>query len=99
MEDLKVCTNLSASPFELGWYGAISVCCMPLLRQNSTATNWGPLSLTMWSGKPYLENNDLWTLIVFSAVVDVITITSGHFEQALMTMSHICPSKGPAKSM
>ena len=28
-----------------------------------------------------------------------MAITSGHLEQASITISHICPSKGPAKSM
>ena len=43
---LKVCTNFSASPLELGWYGAISVHLIPLPMQNclnSSAMNRGPL--------------------------------------------------------
>ena len=70
------------------------VCLMPFPRQNllnSSAVSCGRLSVTIWSGIPYLENNNLRMSAIFSAVVEVIAIASG---QALTMMSHIHPSKG-----
>lgn len=56
---LRVCTSLRASPFVQGWYGAEVVCLIPLYCMNwrkHSETNWGPLSETSWSGKPFREN-------------------------------------------
>ena len=52
---LNVCTNLSASQFELGWYGTTNVHRIPFCSQNSlysSDTNWGPLS---GKGQPQTE--------------------------------------------
>ena len=38
------------------------------------------------------------TLIVCAAVVEVISTTSGHFENASTAIRNILPSNGPAKS-
>ena len=99
--DLKVCMNLSASPFELGWYGA-KVSQIPFPVQNceySSEVNWGPLSETIWWCMPYLANSDIKTVIVLLAVVALVEIISGHFVCASTTMSHTDPSKGPMKSI
>ena len=55
MASLKVRTNLSASPFDVGWYGNEQECLMPLVlvkSLKSAEVNWGPMSETICSGMP-----------------------------------------------
>ena len=52
-------TNLSASPFVEGMHGALRECLIPLTVinvANSSDVNWAPLSETMCSGTPNMEN-------------------------------------------
>ena len=72
MATLKVCTNLSANPFEEGWYGDTRMCLLPLNWQklpNFSDTNFGPLSETSCSGNPFAANIFLSTATVCVAVV------------------------------
>ena len=48
--------------------------------QNSSAVNWGPLSLTSCSGKPCVAKSFLNSLIVLAALVVVTGITLCHLE-------------------
>jgi hypothetical protein len=59
------------------------MCLIPLFftkTLNSAAINYGPLSLTIWSGMPFLANIDLNSSIVLVVLVVVMGTTSGHFE-------------------
>lgn len=83
---LKVWTNHSASLFVAGWCGADWKCLMPFIFMksvNSSEVNCGQLSLTICSGRPFLEKMFLRTELVLSEIVDFNCITSGHFEWAL----------------
>ena len=76
-------------------------CLIPLHFMNTTNSlelNCGLLSETSCSRGPYNENNLRSSVIVFSAVVVDIIITSSHFECAYTTTKYICPRNGPAKS-
>ena len=66
---------------------------------NSSDVNWGPLSDTSCSGRPYLPKRCLSTCysMVFAAVVLAISKTSGHFEWASTTTKYEVPKHGPAK--
>ena len=82
--------------FDAGWYGAIRMCQIAFLVQNScnsSAANCGRLSATINSGTLNLENSvrSLWTVV--SAVAVFIRMTSTT-EWASTTMH----SSGPAKS-
>ena len=100
--DLSACfTNLSAAPLLAGWYGADFMCFIPFCainRAKSSATNYGPLSVTTCFGSPFLEKMLRRTAMVLVAVAVVMIITSGHFECASNTISSILPKNGPAKS-
>ena len=77
------------------------MCLIPLLLmnvQNSSAVNWGPLSLTNCSGKPCVVKSFLSSSIVQAALVVVISITSGHLECASTIIRNIIPKNGRAKS-
>ena len=92
---LNVCTIRSAAPLLAGWYGATLMCLTPFfLRKtsNSSLLNCGPLSLTICTGIPYLQNKSLRTSIVAAAVVLFIRIISGHFECASTTTKKFLPS-------
>ena len=76
---LKVCTNLYASLFVAGWYGALRVCWIPFALQksvNSLETNWGQLFVKILTGS--LAKMCLCLFTVHLAVVDFILMTSGH---------------------
>lgn len=66
---------------------------------NSLEVNCGPLSLTIVTGSPFLENMVLRTSIVRVDVVVLIFTTSGHFEFESTIIRNIYPRNGPAKSM
>ena len=72
-----------------------------LLRKSAISdnTNWGPLSDTSCSGRPYAAKIYLRMLTIFSVVVLIISTTSGHIECASTTIKKLFPRKGPAKSM
>ena len=77
------------------------MCLIPFSRTNCPNTsevNCAPLSVTICSGKPWVENIFLSSTIVLSAVVVIIGITSGHFEWASTTIRYDLSMNGPAKS-
>ena len=79
----SIWTNLSAAPFDAGWYGATKVCFTPFFFRKflkTAAVNCGPLSDTTSSGKPCAANNVHNVLQVLSAVVLFISNISNHFE-------------------
>lgn len=68
-------------------------------RLNSSEVNCGPLSLTIFSGRLLQEKIDLRAATVFSEVVNIISITSGHFEWTSTTISNIKFINDPVKSI
>ena len=79
---LNVSTNLSARPFDLGWYIAIVKCSMDRTLQNSSNSllvNWVPLSLTIVLGTPKRLKRSLSASIVLVDVGCLHLNTSGHF--------------------
>ena len=48
---------------------------------NSCKEYWGPLSLTTFSGMPYLENMDLRAPMMLAEVVVMSLITFGYHEK------------------
>ena len=99
---LNVWTKRSACPFDLGWYGATSMCFIPfcfIKSANSRGVNCGPLSLTNCIGTPYRANIFLSFLIVDSLVTLGIISTSSHLEWLPTTTRNILFTNGPAKSM
>ena len=59
---------------------------------NSNEVNWVPLSETICSGIPCVENNFRSSVIVFSEVMVAVGITSGHFVHASTTIKKYLPS-------
>lgn len=77
-------------------------CLMPfrfIKSLNSSAVNWGPLSVHTCSGNPLRANTVRRTAIVFCVVVEDIGMASGHFECASMASRNMDPRKGPTKSI
>ena len=75
------------------------MCLIPLVFINpaiSAEVNWGPLSDTKCSGRPYAANNLLSSLIVAVAVVNFISTTSGqfwmrvHYYQKVLSIHRAC---------
>ena len=90
------------NPLLDGWYWAVLMCRIPFALQkssNSLEINWGPLSLTIVAGSPFLENIVLKTFTVYVDVVVVILTTSGHFKWEFTFIKNMASKKGPAKSM
>ena len=99
---LNVWTKRSAGPFDLGWYGATSVCFIPfcfIQSANCREVNCGPLSLTNCIGTPYRANIYLSLSIVDSLVTLGIISTSSHLEWLSTTTRNILFTNGPSKSM
>jgi len=66
---LNVCTALSASPLNEGWYGAENVCLIPFCFMNSSLVKVGPLSVTICCGRPCVENIECNLAVAFSLVI------------------------------
>lgn len=97
----RICTDLSAAPFDAGWYAGSAVCLIPFLSRNwvnSLETSYGPLSDTSSSGRPYEANRPCSTSMVLWEVVEGMGKTSNHFEWLSMTTKKYCLSFS-AKSM
>ena len=62
---------------------------------NFSGLNWGPLSMTICSGRPYAAKSHLSSMIVLWVVVWDISMTSSHLERA-STPKRSIPLKGPA---
>ena len=93
--------NLSANPFEAGWYVADSMFYTIFLQKQfeliSNKINCRLLSETSCSGNPCRANISHNTSIVLTAVVVFIIVTSGHFEWTSMVTKKNCHKNGPAK--
>ena len=99
---LKVCTALSARPFEAGWYGATFWWAIPFSPTNfwnSALVKTVALSETITRGNPKIEKIFLSFSMVETEVVLDIMWTSNHLLCASTTTRNIFPRKGPAKSM
>ena len=65
---LKVSTNLSANPFNLGWYGEVVMWSIPRVLQNvlnSLSVNWIPLAQAIFSGTPKRANSSVRKYFVY----------------------------------
>ena len=94
--------SISAAPFDDRWYGAHLMCLIPFIfinKAHSAEMNYGPLSETNCSGRPYAAKISLSSMMVLCAVVVAILTTSGHFECVLKIIKKVFPIKGPAKSI
>ena len=92
---LNVCTNLSASLSDEGWYGDTHTCRMPLSAVKTADANCGPLSMTNCSGILYDPNKLRKMEIVLSLVVSVNGNTCSHFETASTMIRNIFPMNRP----
>ena len=98
---LNTWTPRSAKPFVDGWYGAEVRCLIPFTAQklaNLSLTNWGPLSVTKWTGKPVDANVISIFSMVASAEVLPMICTSIHFEWASINNRKSFPKNGPKTS-
>lgn len=86
-------------PLDAG-YGDELICLIPFMcinLTNSSKTNYGPLSETNCSERPYLVKVSVSLLIVFSEVVLDIVKTPGYLLWAsTIIISSMCPLIGPA---
>jgi hypothetical protein len=76
-------TPLSGKPFDCGWYGDTNVCFIPFNHVNSLNSldvNCGSLSLTISSGGPVVQINNLSLSIVMELVMGLTGIASNHLE-------------------
>ena len=97
----KVSINLSAWPFDLGWYCGVVICFTLYVSQNclnSLDVNCVPLSVTTQSNWPKLANSSCWNPIVQLVVGLLHFRTSVHLVWLSMSMRYYWSSKVPEKS-
>lgn len=98
----EVRTKRSASPLNLGLYEGLGLWTIPLYEKNSSISddiNEGPLSNTMYNGKPKRANISSNASMVASDVILFIILIKGYFEKASVTTKNVILMNGPAKLM
>ncbi|KFD67038.1 hypothetical protein M514_07219 [Trichuris suis] len=97
-----VCTTLSTSPLDDGWYGATLRNLIRFAVQNCLKlpeSKAVPLSETRTSGSPWVANKRARCRITSLDSVEATCSTSSHFECESTMSRYVLPRNGPAKSM